>query len=93
MGRVRRGIFKMQKTWFKPKNKLTPPQDAECETQSIPTPGYVRPTRQQLNLAGLKDERGDFCHTTTTTQMAQENCRNVMLLRPKAAEMTPIDKI
>ena len=83
----------MQKTWFKPKNKLTPPQDAECETQSIPTPGYVRPTRQQLNLAGLKDERGDFCHTTTTTQMAQENCRNVMLLRPKAAEMTPIDKI
>ena len=92
MGRVRRGIFKMQKTWFKQKNQRTPPQDTECETQSIPTPEYVRPTHQQLSLATPKDEQGDFCHTAT--QMAQqESCRNVMLLRPKVVEMTPVDKI
>ena len=92
MGRVRRGIFKMRKTWFKQRNQFTPPQDKGCETtQCIPKPGYVRPTHQQLSLATPKDDQGDFCHTAT--QMAPESCRNVMLLRPKVVEMTPVDKI
>ena len=88
MGRVKRGIFKMQKTWFKPNHKKTPAKDRGCER---PTTSYVRPTYQQLQLATTKDERGDFCHTPM--QMAQENSRNVMLLRPKVAERTPVDEI
>ena len=91
MGRVRRGIFKMKQSWFKPKHQLSPANDTDCETPSIPTPGYIRPTQQQLTLAAPKDERGDFCHTAT--QMTQEKWRNVMLLRPKVAGMTLVDRI
>lgn len=88
MGRVRRGVFKMQKTWFKPNNKRTPAKDTGCER---PATSYVRPTHQQLQFATIKDERGDF--HPTPMQMAQENSETVMLLRPKVAERTPVDKI
>lgn len=92
MGRVRRGIVKMKTTWFKPKNELySQRSDVECETQVTLAPRYVRPTHQQLELATTRDAQGNFCHTATQT--AQQNCRNVMLLRPKVVEMTPVDEI
>ena len=89
----------MQKTWFKPNNQLAPEPGTPSNRQA-PEPGtpcsttstrYVRPTHQQLHLATLRDERGEFCHDTAN--IAREDCRNVMLLRPKTAEITPVDEI
>ena len=91
MGRVKRGIYRMRKTWFKLNNQLTPQRLRGTPLSSVPPPRYIRPTRQQLPLATLRDERGEFCHDTA--RIAREDCRNVMLLRPKADEMAPVDEI
>ena len=97
MGRVGRGIYKKRKTWFQPNHKLTPRRPephsptTSSTTTSSTTTRYTRPTRQQLHLATPKDERGEFC--LSATQIAREDCRNVMLLRPKTEERTPVEEI
>ena len=49
---------------------------------------YKRPTHEQLDLAVTRDEQGFFC--TTPNELPT---RDVMLLRPKVAETTPLDTL
>ena len=60
----------------------------ECTKRDSPTV-YIRPSYEQMELAVTRNKQGFCC----TTPNAEEPTRNVMLLRPKVAEKTPVEKL
>jgi hypothetical protein len=59
-----------------------------CREKASVLSGYIRPTREHLQLAFRRDEQGFFC-----SQPSVAAKKNVMVLRPKVEEITPISTL
>ena len=82
---MRHGVHGRKKSWFQKGH--TPVFRPEVQAaKDFPT--YIRPSRQQLQLAYARDEKLDFCHTPTELPG-----RTVMLLRPITEDVTPVSKL
>ena len=94
MGLVGRGIYKKKKGWLQKTKTLGPLPPKLKVKQLVPqrrnSPNvYIRPSKDHLDLAFTRDEQVFF----QTKPNAEMPTRHVMVLRPKTAEMTPVEQI